>query len=276
MIKDFLPQNTEPTANDKRIAKLLVEEVKDYRENPDIISNTSVHRSKVKLNQVSENELKRAGFKPVFVAVPELGQTSIISYRHPKNGLHFHKHGDEWLFHEDSKNTPAMMIQKYKQEHPEATMKDVAKYAMTKIVPETSEHLVTEGGPGLIDYIVGYLKGSDGLARGDKGMSERPINFKKALINSGAVIGASTILETLLSDKKDWVRSALGNTAAVAGLIGTHSLANKLKTAKVLNPRPGSFANSLLMAGTPTAGAVGGRLLTTALIDALKEGMKKK
>jgi hypothetical protein len=275
MIKDFLPHNIKPTTNNKRIAKILAEEVKDHRENPDIISNTSVNRSRVKLSQVSEDELKRAGFKPVVVAIPELGQTSVISYRHPKNGLHFHKHGDEWLFHEDSKSTPAMMLQKYKQEHPNATMKDLAKYTMTKVVPETSEHLVTEGGPGLIDYIVGYLKGSNGLASGSKGMSERPINFKKALVNSGVVVGASTILETLLSDKKDWVRSALGNTAAVAGLVGTHTLVNKLKTAKVLKPQPGSFANALLMAGTPTAGAVGGRLLTTTLIDELREGMKK-
>lgn len=275
MINDFLPENTKITANDKRIAKLLTEEVKDYRTNPDIISNTSVHRSRVNLNQISEDELKRAGFKPVFVAIPELGQTSVISYRHPKNGLHFHKHGDQWLFHEDSKNTPAMMLQKYRQEHPNASVKDISRHVLTRIAPETADHVVNEGGPGLMDYVVGYLKGSNGLASGTTGMSERPINLKKALLNSGVVIGASTVLETLLSDNKDWFRSALGNTAAVAGLIGSHTLANKLKSSKTVNPRAGSFANTLLMAGVPTAGAVAGRVATTTLIDEIRKRRTK-
>ncbi len=87
-----------------------------------------------------EPDLAALGFKKVLVGIPEGGQASFWSWRHPENNYHLHDHGEHWTMHADR--------------HPSVTMAMMAAptpAARVKALARGVTHVVTEGVPG------GYL-----------------------------------------------------------------------------------------------------------------------
>lgn len=96
---------------------------------------------------LNEREIIANGFVPSKVAVPEKDQESLITYRHPHNNLHIHKHKNYWFVHKDAKTPISMSIVKG----------DVSP----KTIIEGTQHVVTEGIPGMASYIKNWLPWSD-------------------------------------------------------------------------------------------------------------------
>jgi hypothetical protein len=65
-------------------------------------AETSHKRIIIPKDIITTEDLGYLGFKPSMTAVPEEGQDSLISFRHPQNRYHFHSHGSVWTMHEDA------------------------------------------------------------------------------------------------------------------------------------------------------------------------------
>jgi len=74
----------------------------------------------------------RAGYERSLISIPEPGQVTFLSWRHPK-GYHAHDHGTHWVFHKDQHSVVGSKI------------KDIFK------------HIKEEGKPGF-DHYRKYLK----------------------------------------------------------------------------------------------------------------------
>jgi len=113
---------------------------------------------------LSLKDIKNLGFVPVVVAVPEVGQKRLQSFRHPITNHHVHDHGDTWVIHED-KHPSTTMLYKKKELERESKLKDYrapyVRHVKKKDVRVGSAlnatvkgmpHLIGEGVPGLYNW----------------------------------------------------------------------------------------------------------------------------
>lgn len=114
-----------------------------------VYAGTSHKRIVIPKSKLNENDLKALGFERVLAAIPEAGQDDFYSYRHPKNLFHLHSHPGRWTMHED--------------EHPSATML-ARSVGPVKAFFMGVPHVVTEGLPGMANYIGGRLAGRKSTA----------------------------------------------------------------------------------------------------------------
>lgn len=260
--QQFLP-NSNPTERQKQVAKLLVAELYKHRKNPEIASVGAISRSEIDDADLTREDLLNAGFKNTLIAVPEKGQSSLITYRHPRNGLHFHKHPKTWMYHEDKYPALTMVLEKYKQDNPNYTFKDLSKFAITKAIPESYQHIVNEGLPGWAAWIAGGLKGSDGIRNPDS------VNYVKAVKNNLLTSLALTGVRSLANRKIDVGSEFTKNLGMTTGFTLGHEVAKhtmaKLSDHYEAARRPSYFATSLLV-GTPLLGAYLGRKITSRLL----------
>jgi hypothetical protein len=105
-------------------------------------ANTFHQRVVVPKAYLPEQDLSDLGFLPVQIAIPEAGQDSMTSYRHPQHNYHLHPHGDVWTVHNDSH--PSISMLKYHRKGVIDKIKDLGK-GMT--------HIVGEGVPGAYAYV---------------------------------------------------------------------------------------------------------------------------
>jgi hypothetical protein len=114
-----------------------------------VYAGTGHKRLAIPKNKLSEKDLGTLGFKPVVIAIPEAGQDRFQSFRHPSNNYHLHSHGDRWTMHEDR--------------HPAATML-MKSQGVGKAIAQGIPHVVTEGLPGLGNYLMGQIRGRKSTA----------------------------------------------------------------------------------------------------------------
>ena len=119
--------------------------------NHGVMAGTYHKRIAIPKFRLTENHLRRLGFEPVAIAIPEAGQDEFASYRNPHNLFHLHSHGKHWTMHED--------------EHPSLTM--ALRGAPIEEVPAAIvsglSHIVTEGLPGAYKYISHRLTGAGNM-----------------------------------------------------------------------------------------------------------------
>lgn len=109
----------------------------------DIPMPGGLNRVAIRRDQLNEAALPHLGFKPARIAVPERGQDQLLTYRHPLNNMHIHRHKDYWLIHKDKYTPLSMMKEKSRIQNRTLAAKDVLSGV---------RHVVTEGIPGEIDY----------------------------------------------------------------------------------------------------------------------------
>lgn len=127
---------------------------------------------------ISEEELEgQLGFVPVKVAIPESGQSTSISWRNPENLYHLHSHGDSWTMHKDRHAASTMTALAAAKKEPLS----IAEYAIETI--KGLPHVITEGLPGLKDYLWGKMSGAEDMAARLK--EETPRGFNRVISNLG-------------------------------------------------------------------------------------------
>ena len=119
---------------------------------------------------LSRENIDDLGFVPVTIAIPEAGQTSFRSFRHPNNNFHIHEHGTHWTMHEDDHPAGTMLVKKWSMERNKRKQNNVRVKAPSKksLVEDIKEfttpvkhiikgipHVATEGVPGAYYYVNG-------------------------------------------------------------------------------------------------------------------------
>lgn len=267
-LKTFLP-TSDPTERQKEVSKLLVNLTKKYRKSPEIERTGAIPRSRISDKIITAEDLINAGFKESLVAVPETGQDELTTYRHPRSGLHFHKHEDSWLYHEDKHPSLSMVMERFTQDNPNASLLDKLKFMNTKAISDSYQHIVHEGLPGWVRWIAGSLKGS----RGFNSENEAP-DYLKGATNSLIGLGSLTLLDYLTSKGASGLSTVPENASALVGFMGGHSLSTyiykKMVEKNPKNARPGWKATALLT-GVPILSGLVGKYGTKALLKYLNK-----
>jgi hypothetical protein len=120
--------------------------------------------------------LEHLGFVPVVVAVPEVGQTKLQSYRHPLSNHHIHDHGDSWVIHDDVHPSTTMLWLKRKLKEdgklsdysPPHKPKSVTRShkssgSLVRTTLEGMPHLIGEGVPGMAAWAKAKAFGLPGM-----------------------------------------------------------------------------------------------------------------
>jgi len=220
-------------------------------------SSASLPRSAIPAQDLTPEQLKQIGFLPSYVAVPERGQTQIRTWRHPQVGMHLHRHGKEWIFHEDNWPSLSMQVAKFKQDNPNASAMDVLKFQLKSAVTDAAPHVMFEGVPGYINYIAGTMTGEPGFQKrmsGHVAPRARADQVSRGLASSlalGGVYGAAT----------GKAENVAKGTGASLGFLGGNALSNVLERraqqAGSAFGRPG-VSNLAMVSALPALGAAGG------------------
>jgi hypothetical protein len=136
----------------------------------DVVEPNDIIRLSVSKGKLTKDDLKLLGFEPVVIAVPESGQKTFESYRHPSSNHHIHDHGHEWVIHEDEHASTTMLWRKatlqregksIQAPHRLKKRKSTRDKPLSKIKAalQGMKHIVTEGFPGMYGYIRGQVKG---------------------------------------------------------------------------------------------------------------------
>ena len=276
-IKESVSRNA-TTNRQRTIANLIAAQVREHRRDPDIVSISSLNRSIIDDKELTADDLLDAGFIKSLIAVPELGQESIWTYRHPLNGLHFHKHPNKWLFHEDKYSSLQMLLKRYALENPQAQWSDKLRYAVTDAIPNSLSHVVNEGLPGWMNIAVGALKGAPGMSQSRKDSSEAPINIGKGLLNSATAVGILSAIryakQRISGNSDPDIKKIVGsNATGVAGVILGDWIAKKIyklkNNDKVSDDK--TLADALILTGTPIITGLAGMSVGETLMDKLQK-----
>ena len=264
----FLPDGYKSDERQREVAKLLVERLKQHRANPEIAPAGTLSRSRISLDDLSDDDLRRAGFVPSYVAVPETGQSQIATYRHPFSGMHFHKHKKNWMFHEDKYASLQMLMRKYDIEHPNASSMDRLKYFMKDALPYSAGHIVHEGTPGYVNYVNNTILGRKGF------FDEGPVNPGRAVLGSLAATAVGTGLGAAATGKVRPITAGGGVGGFLLGNVLGDYIGNK---AVAKDPKYGmpSWFNTGARAGIPILSTVAGAYLGNLLERKLREKRKR-
>jgi predicted Ser/Thr protein kinase len=102
---------------------------------------------------LSEKDLAKIGFVSTAIAIPESGQETAVSFRHPDALYHLHSHRDTWLMHKDEHAATTMLIEKWRQKGGEGIVTPVKHFFAG--LP----HVFTEGVPGAYYWLKGKVTG---------------------------------------------------------------------------------------------------------------------
>jgi len=143
--------------------------VKDLKKYEDLTSRFGqMPRIVIPKTHIDVPDLKRLGFQNSLVAVPEVGQKTWTTYRHPLDKLHLHDHGDVLNMHIDNLPSLQMVAERnsLSKKMREKLLKTIPagikpwtpgknRKSLMKKLKETASgvgHAVLEGGPGYINY----------------------------------------------------------------------------------------------------------------------------
>ena len=253
--------------------------VQQHRTNPDYTGTVNVlGRSMIDYDQLPTAALRELGFIPSYVAVPEAGQSSLRTYRHPDNNMHFHKHTDKWVYHEDSWPSISMVAENMRQKGIENPYKEILFNNPSKL-GQGALHGVVEGVPGYFNYLAGRITGRPTFPE----LISNNIPNRTMFDRTGRVALAS-----LAASAPAFAlgKPELGGAIAggVTGFTAAQSLGNYLGAKYNSNYKPGSWQWSVLRAGFggllpilgTVAGSVKGRNLIKRLISSKMDKDKKK
>lgn len=129
--------------------KQLFQQYTDRLRNEGVYAGTSHKRITIPKEKLDEHDLLQLGFEKVLLAIPEAGQDQFSSYRHPDNLFHLHSHPGRWTMHEDNHASSTMLSR---------------KLGPVRAALEGIPHVVTEGIPGLANYLGGRIAGRKSTA----------------------------------------------------------------------------------------------------------------
>lgn len=175
MADEIRPPQKTPLRLQRRFHRLA-----DYLRHKGADVNAVVPRILVPKDKLTEQDISDLGFQPVVIAVPEVGQTAVRSFRHPLTNHHIHEHSGSWVMHDDVLPSTTMLMKRRamalsgeleKVPHPEGKVKKkvvvkpgAVHGAMTQL--QGLPHLLAEGVPGMANYV-------SSTARGLPSMEER-------------------------------------------------------------------------------------------------------
>lgn len=245
---DFIQDAAGATDRQREVADLLVQAARRHAKSPEFKPAAALTRSTISADTLSDQDLRDAGFVKSYMAVPETGQSRLATYRHPMNGLHFHRHPGKWMFHEDTWPSLQMVMKRYAIEHPGATSSDRLRFFFKEALPQSAGHIVNEGAPGWMQWGVGRILGSDGIT-GDSRVTPGRALAGMALLTAAMSLGSGVAHDDL---------NISGNAATVAGLVGGHLAAKSaykwLQNKTDFFKHPSLPATGLLV-GTPVLAA---------------------
>jgi hypothetical protein len=258
--------------------RTLLNSLMKHRKTPDISSDMigSLPRSFLPASSFAEKDLKALGFLPSYVAVPERGQTQFRTLRHPYTGMHFHRHGKNWIFHEDNWPSLSMQVARYAKEHPNATTADKLRFQTKTFFQDSLPHVVYEGVPGYINYIHNSVIGGVPTFSNIK---DQAAVTKNPLVQGSRALGASALLGAAYGGLTKNPENFAAGTGAGLGFFGGNTAAGHArKLISKFDNRiedPG-LANLLLHAGLPALGIYGGNALGKKLYQRVLGAMNNQ
>lgn len=277
------------------LASMLSKALGKHSKNPDMWWNSSsLPRSKLDQELFSKDVLQDAGFLDSVVAVPERGQRSIFTLRHPYTGMHLHDHQNDWMFHDDKWPSLSMVKEQFRQENPDASDADVWEYTLKHGIKKSLPHVVYEGIPGYTNYVYNTMRGSPTISEKSLGMeTNSPLSQGLNIAGSSLGVGGLAALAGLGLDKikgdgsytlNEVSENLLGGAGAAGSFALSKALSGKLQN-KLVDSGVSSFEHPglpslLLSTGIPIAagvgGLIGGRKLGDMLVDDTEEEARKK
>lgn len=138
------PATNAPTGSSKAWQAITAGIQRLREQKPDVRIATGLHRVAIPDPGITEKQLKAMGFIPSLIAIPERGQKSWMTYRHPTTNYHLHKHKDKWFLHRDVFAPLQFALAQTKGQ----PIKERAKAVATGL-----SHLIQEGVPGLYSML---------------------------------------------------------------------------------------------------------------------------
>lgn len=281
-LKDYNPEILDENGKlpKEHPANTLINLVKEHRNDPDV-EGASLPRSWV--DKLSEDKLEELGFEPSYVAVPEAGQTSVRTFRHPFNNLHFHEHeNDSFIMHEDTWPSLSML----QRRRDIVGLNSGARKGLTGFVPTAVQglkHGIVEGVPGYLTYTRNRMLG--GPTYYDRTQSHKAVNAVdegiRYLMNTTDLITpdkgyGNSVLERAKeftrkqTKPEEWspARAAItaGAVTGIPGLIAYNSSRNRKLNDKDVLPKP---YRETARASLSTAGLIGGLMMGNKAREAI-------
>lgn len=117
----------------------------------DIDPENDLGRVTIPYSKLNKDLLKYLNFKPSIVAVPERGQSSLLTYRQIGTNAHLHQHPEYWMLHRDK--WPAMQML------PEELKRDL-NTDVFEFFNRSNKHAKIEGLKGWITWVKNMLLGN--------------------------------------------------------------------------------------------------------------------
>jgi len=251
--------------------KTLIDSVMQHRRNPTVPTGSTVlTRSHIEGDKLSPKKLKGMGFLPSYVAVPERGQKSFRTWRHPETEIHLHQHPKNWLFHEDKWPSLAMARIKAKRIAAAGPPQSGAQKmrARWNLLRDSASHVTYEGIPGYLNYASGSVMNKPRFA-----IPGEPVHAgSSALGQVSRVAGLSALLGGITSggDTHRFARNAARVAGTFAGIEGGQRLHKVLSERYAAVRHPG-LLSLMIQLGMPIAGAVGADAIAKRLVPKKEE-----
>jgi len=182
-------------------------------DDPTYRSATTMNRTSIPYDLLSPSRLRSLGFEPSYVAVPELGQKSFRTWRHPLNETHIHEHTNAWTMHQDTAPSWQMLAKRWRLEHPDASYKDYLKYYWGDAARKSIPHAIKEGAPGYVNFI-------SNLILGRQGFSGKDMSNMSSLVRAGSGIGLASLLLAMYRRGKTRQKLRTELVPSTAGVLG--------------------------------------------------------
>ena len=186
-------------------AQALDEITHALENNPDLPANWDpggvqyMARHKFPKKKLTKETLLSMGYKPSLIAVPEIGQDKWTTYRHPRNNLHLHDYGSDWLSHIDQYPSLSMLIERGKEEKDRTGKYSLSPDILVKSSISGFKHVFEEGIPGYMGWMNRLMTGMPGFMRhiserGGDATSQAPaflseVDMAKAVPRIGLFLG---------------------------------------------------------------------------------------
>lgn len=161
----------------------------------------------------SEQDIEKIlGFVPVALAIPEAGQDTLVSYRHPTMNYHIHSHGEDWTIHEDRHAALTMKLRAWMDRRGQQA-KQIHSSIMSPIKGFIGgvAHIFEEGMPGAYYYLKGQLTGAEDMAhRLQREMKPGYRKFVRGLSDVEPKSLFNRVKKTIISGRDDFYNTIEG------------------------------------------------------------------
>lgn len=146
-------------------AERLESYLRQHASKPDV--SMAIPRTMMDKADFGTEDFPAMGFEPSYVAVPERGQSSLRTWRHPRSNIHVHEHPGAWMLHNDEHQSAQMAI-RADELAAQATGKARSLGARLKSTLAAYKkglpHITREGLPGWANYAGRLVTGGPTIA----------------------------------------------------------------------------------------------------------------